>query len=241
MERTIYIVSLVVTALINFGMAAKLLYGTQKYAKFPIYRRARILTVLWLVVFGAGYLLHAIFQFRYHWPAISTALTTSYFHFGAICFCWGYTSLLNPKFLSRKVMIRDAAIFLLGIAAYWTTALIWKTNPFYTTIATSIFFLYCANGTFIFYKTYNLVSIRMIKITNGNMSSFVHWLQLCCDLIILCGIGGVALTGIFPHAVWPYILLCWLSPVMYGYIVYSLDNYGSVIEDATQATHQVMA
>ena len=56
MERTIYIVSLIVTALINFGMAAKLLYGTQKYAAFPVYRRTRILTILWLVIFAVGYI-----------------------------------------------------------------------------------------------------------------------------------------------------------------------------------------
>ena len=241
MEKTIYILSLVITALINFAMAAKLHCGSRKYTAYPIYRRTRILTTIWLTVFGIGYLLHAIFRFRYSVPAISTALTTSYFHIGAICFSWGFTSLLNPKYLTRNIVIRDLAIYVIGLICYWTVALTWKQEPFYATLATSIFFLYCAYGTFIFYKTYNLVSIRMVKITNGNMSSFVRWLQLCCDLIILCGIGGVALTGIFPHAIWPYIVLCWLSPVMYGYIVFSLENYGAVVDDATKATDKILA
>lgn len=241
MAQQFYQFSLLLTALINLGMAVKLLAGTKRYAAYPIYFRARILTVVWLAVFALGYIVHAVFQFRFYWPAVSTALTTTYFHIGAICFRWGYTSMLNPHFLNRKVVVGDLIVFVLGLTAYWTVALTWKEQAFYTTLATGIFFLYCAYGTIVFYKTYNLVSLRMIKITNGSMSSFVRWLQLCCDLIILCGIGGVALTGIFPHAVWPYILLCWLSPVMYGYIVYSLENYGSVVEDATKATHKVMA
>ncbi len=234
MQQQFYQFSLILTALINFGMAFKLFRGTARYARYPIYRRTRLLTVLWLVIFGIGYILHAVFQFRWYWPAVSTALTTTYFHIGAICFSWGYTSLLNPDFLTRKVVIRDLAIYVLGLVAYWTVALTWKEQPFYTTLATGIFFLYAAYGTLVFYKTYNLVSLRMIKITNGNMGSFVRWLQLCCDLIILFGIGGVALTGIFPHEIWPYIVLCWLSPVMFGYIVYSLSNYGAVVEDATR-------
>ena len=240
MQQQFYQFSLILTAVINFGMAFKLFRGTSRYAMFPIYRRARLLTVVWLVVFGIGYILHAIFQFRYTWPAVSTALTTTYFHIGAICFSWGYTSLLNPHYVTRKVVIRDVAIYLLGLAAYWTVALTWKEQPFYTTLATSIFFLYCAYGAFVFYKTYNLVSLRMIKIANGNMGSFVRWLQLCCDLIILFGIGGVALTGMFPHELWPYIVLCWFSPPMFGYIVYSLSKYGNVVEDATRVSDRLL-
>ena len=239
MAQQFYQFSLLLTALINLGMAVKLLAGTKRYAAYPIYFRARILTVVWLAVFALGYIVHAVFQFRFYWPAVSTALTTTYFHIGAICFRWGYTSMLNPHFLNRKVVVGDLIVFVLGLATYWTVALTWKEQAFYTTLATGIFFLYCAYGTIVFYKTYNLVSLRMIKISNGNMGSFVRWLQLCCDLIILFGIGSVALTGIFPHEIWPYIVLCWLSPVMFGYIVYSLSNYGSVVEDATKISDEL--
>ena len=61
-----YQFSLIITALINFGMAFKLFRGTSRYRNYPVYRRTRLLTVLWLVTFGIGYFLHAIFQFRYH-------------------------------------------------------------------------------------------------------------------------------------------------------------------------------
>lgn len=240
MAQQFYQFSLLLTALINLGMAVKLLAGTKRYAAYPIYFRARILTVVWLAVFALGYIVHAIFQFRFYWPAVSTALTTTYFHIGAICFRWGYTSMLNPHFLNRKVVVGDLIIFVLGLATYWTVALTWKEQAFYTTLATGIFFLYCAYGTIVFYKTYNLVSLRMIKITNGSMSSFVRWLQLCCDLIILFGIGGVALTGMFPHELWPYIVLCWFSPPMFGYIVYSLSKYGNVVEDATRVSDRLL-
>ena len=230
MERYVYPLSLVLVALINFALAVKLQLGTREYARYPIYRRTRILTTVWLTVFGIGYLLHAIFGFRFSCPAIATALTTTCFHVGAICFSWGYTSLLDPNYLTRRVVIRDLLIYAIGVVCYWTVALTWREEPFYATIATAIFFLYAAYGTFIFYRTYNLVSLETIKITNGSVSSFAHWMQLCCDLIILFGIGCVALVAIFPNTVWTYIVLCWLSPVVYGYIFRSLDKYGTVVK-----------
>ena len=106
-------------------------------------------------------------------------------------------------------------------------------------------YYYMDNDTKVYTKTIEAAgnftaNVEKIKITNGNMSSFVRWLQLCCDLIILFGIGGVALTGMFPHALWPYIVLCWLSPLMFGYIVYSLSKYGDVVEDATRVSDRLL-
>ncbi len=239
MELLVYRITLVITCLINLGMALYLLQGTGKYTKYPTYRITRLLTVLWLVAFGLGYLLHAIYCWRDTWPTAASALTVSYFHIGAVCFNWGYISLLDPSYLRKKVVIRDSAIFIIGIIAYWTVALKWEQAPNHTLLSFSIFFLYALYCVFTFYRTYNRVSYRMMKMFMGSVGSFVRWMQVCCDLIILFGISSVAITGIFPNDRWPFVVLLFAGSGMFGYMVYSLNKYGDVIEDATKATYRV--
>ena len=131
MEETIYRITLLITGLINLGMAAVLQRHTNRYVKYPAYRMTRILTSIWITAFAIGYLLHAAFVWRNTWPTAASALTVSYFHIGALCFSWGYTSLLDLTYLTRRVVIRDLAIFVLGMLGYWTVALCWKDAPTY--------------------------------------------------------------------------------------------------------------
>lgn len=238
MENLIYRLALIVTGLINFGMAGSLALRTGRYAKYPTYHTTRILTTIWLVAFGIGYNIHALFCWRETWPTAASALTASYFHLGAVCFSWGYTSLLDPKYVTRTVIVRDIAIFLLGIVSYWTVALLWKDAPVYTFLSFLVFFSYCVYGLIVFYRTYNRVSFRMMRMSQGSVGSFVKWMQVCCDLIILFGISSVAITGMFPNDKWPFVLLLVLGVGMFGYIVYSLEKYGLVIGDATKATYR---
>ncbi|MCR5352544.1 MAG: hypothetical protein K6E35_08670 [Bacteroidales bacterium] len=232
MEQRLYQFALIVSAIFNLAIATNMLVGNRKYSKYPVYLRARILTIIWLLAFAAGYFLHAACLFRYNTPAIATALTATYFHIGAICFNWGYTSLLNPNYLTKSVIISNLLVFIVGVVAYWTVSTTWKFEPFYATLSTIVFFAYAAYGITVFYRTYNLVAYRMMKMSIGNVSSFVKWLQMCCDLIIFFGVGGVALTGIFPDKAWPYIVLSVFSPLMFGYISFSLSRYGAIIQDA---------
>lgn len=240
MEDLIYRIALIVTGLVNIGMAGFLLLHNGRYTKYPTYYLTRILTVVWLVAFGIGYNVHAIFCWRESWPTAASALSATYFHLGAICFSWGYTSLLDPKYVTRKVIIRDVAIFLLGITSYWTVAFRWTEAPIYTLLSFCVFFAYAIYGVIVFYRTYNRVSYRMLKMALGNVGIFVRWMQVCCDLIILFGISSIAVTGIFPNEKWPFVLLLTLGVGMFGYIVYSLEKYGAVIDDATKLTYKAV-
>ena len=241
MEQTIYRLILVLTGLANIAMSVMLLLHTHRYTRYANYRLARILTVVWLVAFGIGYMVHAAFQLRYSWPSAASALSATYFHIGALCFSWGYTPLLNPEYLTKKVVVRDTAVFIVGIVAYWTVALLSNHAPFYTFLSFSIFFVYAVYGTIIFYSTYNRVSYRMIRMSIGSVGSFVKWMQVCCDLIILFGISSVAITAIFPTETWPYMLLLVAGVGIFGYIAYSLEKYGAIIYEATEATLTVTA
>lgn len=241
MEFLFYQLSLVIAAIANLAMAASLMSHQKAYTKYPVYHRARLMTILWLVVFAIGYLLHFSLRLRSNWPSAASALTVSYFHWGAICFCWGYIPLLNPDHLTKKRMIVDTAVYVIGLVAYWTVALLWKEAPMATMVSYLVFFVYCAYYMIVFYKTFNRVSFRLVKMSYGNVSGFVRWMQACCDLILLFGIGSVAITAMFPTDFWPYTLLEVLGTLVYAYIVYSLSHYGAVIETASRATENVAA
>ena len=230
MEHTIYRIALFLTGMINLAMAGMLLRGSKPYRQYAVYYRTRLLTTLWLAVFGLGYMIHGTFMWRNSWPSAASALTVTYFHLGAICFSWGYTSLLNPNYLTRHVVLRDSLFYLFGLTVYWTVALMWQQASLFTLLSFCLFFAYAAYVVFVFYQTYNRVSYRLIRLSHGNMMEFVRWMQVCCDLIVLFGISSVAITGIFPTDFWPYTLLLFAGTGMFAYIAYSLNKYGSTYQ-----------
>lgn len=239
MEQIIYRAALFITGIINLLMAGMLLRGSKSYWQYAVYYRTRLLTALWIGVFGLGYILHGIFMWRYTWPTAASALTVSYFHLGAICFSWGYTTLLKPNYLTHRIIARDSLYFFIGLLVYWTVALLWKYEPTLTLLSYCMYFLYAAWIVFVFYQTYNQVSSRLLRLSYGNVMDFVRWMQVCCDLIVLFGICSVIITGIFPTDFWPYTLLLIAGVCMFAFISYSLNKYGATIETTTEATKKV--
>jgi len=69
--------------------------------------------------------------------------------------------------------------------------------------------------------------------------SLHHSFVLCCHLIILFGLGSIVVTALFPTAVLPYTMLLCLGIAVFCYIFYALEEYGSVIESATNATEDL--
>lgn len=239
MEYLLYQLSLFITGIINLVMAGMLYRGNKHYKRFAIYYRTRLLTTLWIVAFGLGYIIHGLFMWRNTWPTAASALTVSYFHLGAICFNWGYTPLLNPNYLTRRVVWSHGLFFLVGLIIYWTVAALWKQAPMFTMVSFFWFFSYAAWIIFVFYRTYNKVSIRLLRLSFGNVMDFVRWLQVCCDLIVLFGISGVAVTAIFPNDIIPYIFMLVSGIGMFAFIAYSVNKYGSTIDVTTEATHNI--
>ena len=239
MEQIIYRAALFITGIINLLMAGMLLRGSKSYWHYAVYYRTRLLTALWIGVFGLGYILHCMVMWRYTWPTAASALTVSYFHLGAICFSWGYTPLLNPNYLTRRIVVRDSLYYFIGLLVYWMVALLWKEEPTFTLISYCMYFAYAAWIVFVFYLTYNQVSSRLVRLSYGNVMDFVRWMQVCCDLIVLFGICSVIITGIFPTDFWPYTLLLIAGVGMFAFISYSLNKYGATIETTTEATKKV--
>lgn len=235
-----YQLSLIIGAIANLLMAASLVRRNRDYRAYPNYLRARQFTVLWLLLFAGGYLIHAFLQLRTFWPTAAAALTVSYFHLGAICFCWGYIPLLKPDYFTRRIAVRDTVIYAAGLISYWTTALIWKETTIYTLIPYLIFFVFCAWNAVVFYRIYHQVSFRLVIMSHGDVSGFVRWMQASCDIIIFFGIFLVAVTVLFPNSV-RYLTPAetFLGIGLFAYIVYSITRYGRAVASATRATEDV--
>jgi len=234
MELVIYRLSLAFTGLMNLGLAAWLLLRSDPYRAYPDYMRTRRCVAVWMVAFSVGYMIHALFLLRFSWPSAGAALTGTYFHLGAICFSWGFTPLLHHNYLTLRVKIRDSIYYVLSVGIYWTVAFLKHDAPLLSAFSLLPFFLYGLYITIVFYRIYNLVSERKIKMQTGTLSGFIRWLQMCCDLIVLFGLGSVAMTGIFPLAIWPYTVLLWVGMAIYITITLSVDRYGKEIIQNTQ-------
>ena len=237
MERLLYVATLLATGVLNMLIAIFLLKDSKHYREQTDYYRARILTVVWLFAFGIGYLVHAVFQWRFTWPTAASALTASYFHIGAVCFSWGYTPLLDPTYFTKKIVVRDSVLLAVGLIVYWTAALLRVYAPFYSLFSFLFFFIYAFIVAYTFYTTFNRVSYRRIRMGAGSISGFIQWMQICCDLIVLFGIGSVAITAAFHTEVIPFCLLLIAGFGMFAYIAYSIDKYGPVITKS--ASHPI--
>lgn len=248
MEQHLYDIALMLGAAMNMAMALVLVHNNYAYRYYDVYRRSRSMTALTFFVFGIGFLMHYFFHWRTEWPAAASALTVSYFHIGAVLFGWGHISLLNPFYLTRRVIIRDFSILFVGITIYWTSVLLYSVF----TYQFIIFFLHASYIAFVLYRTLYRVS-RQTAALPKNESNATWWtdearisvinfqrsINTSCHLIILFGLGSVAITACFPNDIWPYTILLIVGIGVFCYIFYALTEYGANIEAGTNATEDV--
>lgn len=245
-EVELYQSALLVAGIFNIAMAFTLCHNNFLYHNFKVYQRACFFTAMCFLVFGIGFFLHYTFVLRTVWPAGATALSVSYFHIGGMMVSWSHTSLLNPSYLTRRVVVRDIAIAVIGLIAYWTTAYYCSLPIFHLSLL--IFLLHVTWLAFKFYHTYYTVSHSMTENnlyeqTDGKQKftlfTYHRSFLLSCHLIIGFGIGSIILTAFNPTAVWPYTLLLSIGIVVFIYIFYSLCEYGIVIDSATNALDEM--
>jgi hypothetical protein len=260
MEQQLYFTVLLIAGAINLMIAAVLWYNSYWYQNYRVYFRARILLALNYSIFALGFIFHILFNWRMSCPAMASALSVSYFHCGGVLFGWSHTSLLNPNYLTRKVVIRDLLILTIGLVSYWWVIstmpldVYMVRRPSLAILHTSfmIFFLHALFITYTFYRTYYRVRHNMLRLPTGDTApawwnsdikrtvlAHHHSFIIGSHLIILFGIGSVAITSAFPTEVWPYTILMTMGIVVFCYIFYSITEYGNVIESATNATEDI--
>ena len=244
MELELYRTILILGGAVNIFIALALLHDNVYYRVYDVYHRARTLVAINYIIFGIGILLHAYFNLRTVWPDGASALTVSYFHSGGVLFGWSHTSLMRPDYLTRRVVIRDLVILAIGLAGYWTIASDW------------IFLIFFAHATFItytFYHTYFQVRRNLVKMPADSTAhkwwtveakrtvlASHHSFSIACHLIVLFGLGSIALTAAFPTDIWPYTLLMTAGIAVFCFIFYSLVEYGNVIDAGTNATEDAI-
>ena len=225
MELALYDLSLLIVGALDLAMAIGLLVNNYAYRHYPVYHRSRVLTAVFFAVFGIGLLLHYHFHWRQTCPPMAMALSLTYFHIAGVAITWSHTSLLNPRYLSRRVVARDVAFLAIGLPAYWLT-----------TVGVYIFLLHATLMTYDFYSTYyhlNRHSFPTLGKVGGR--AIFRWMLLSCHLIIFFGIGSIVFTYLLPTAIWPYSVLLCVGGLVFIYIYYSISEYGTVIDSATNA------
>lgn len=238
MELQMYDLTLLVVGVLNLAMAVGLLAGNHAYRHYPVYRRSRYFTAVFFAVFGIGVLLHYHFQWRLSYPLLATALTVTYFHIAGVAITWSHTSLLNPHYLCRKIVVRDIVFLAVGIPAYWISATSCPLSTLHYTLF--IFLIHCVWMTFDFYTTYFRASRRLIAMKLGSVEGFMRWMLRSCHLIIAFGLGSIMFTSLFPVDAWPFTVLLIVGAMVFIYIYYSINEYGRVIDSATTATEDAL-
>ena len=227
MESQLYDTVLLSAGIVNLMMAMVLVGNSYAYRYIDTYNRARMLTGLALALFGIGFLAHYAFQLRTFWPEAATALSVTYFHLGGVLISWSHISLLDARYLARRVVIRDVVILLVAITGYWLSAV--HISPITFHLSLLLFFLHISWLAFVFYRTYYRVCRRLAGQHKTTVEAFVRWMLRSCHLIILFGLGSVLITALVPTAVWPFTVLLVAGMAVFIYIFYSLTEYGSVV------------
>lgn len=250
-EKELYYTVLVLAGIANLSMSVVLLHGNLAFREYTVYRRARRLVSLCFAVFAVGFLLHAHFQWRSACPVVASALSLSYFHIGGVLFGWSHTSLMQPDYLTRKVVVRDLSILIIGLVCYWLAVVCPLSSIHYSPLylSFSIFFVHALFIAYIFYNTYYQVRRNLMRMpTDANVAGWWnervkrtvlsghHSFVIACHLIVLFGIGSIVVTAVFPTQITPYTVLMCMGIAVYCYIFYSLQEYGNVIEEGTCAT-----
>lgn len=252
MELRLYSTVLLLASGANVIIAFALLHNNMWFRTYDVYRRSCVFLAVNYVIFAVGFLLHAQLQLRLSSPAMADALTATYFHIGGVLFGWSHIPLMRPTYLTRRVVVRDLAILTAGVVSYWTAAVWFSLTVMHA--AMLIFFVHATLITYTFYSTYYKVHHTMEQMpikgsvplwwtsdTKRTVLGRHHAFVIGCHLIIVFGLGSVALTAAFPTAVWPYIVLMLAGIAVFIYIFYSVMEYGTVIDSATCATEDAEA
>ena len=266
MELQLYYTVLYLAGAINIMIALVLIHNNVYYADYDVYRRSRTLVAVNYAIFAVGFFLHAHFCLRFTNPVLASALSIAYFHSGGVLFGWSHISLMRPDYLTRRVVIRDLAILALGLVCYAAVGLsslspaVGLTSlrpavgcaaavpqPLSLPLSFLIFFAHATYIAYTFYRTYYQVRRSIVHRPADDVAWWTpekkrtvlnrhHAVVIGCHLIIIFGLGSIAITAAFPHDIWPYTLLTAAGIAVFSYIFYALVEYDAVIDSATCAT-----
>lgn len=245
-EAYFFDVALIVAAVLNFVLAAMLLFDSNNYlyAETPRYLRSRRLTGVSLIVFGVGFLLHWLFAPHFTNLLAGKALSFSYFHIGGVLLSMSHTGLIDRHYFTRRVVVRDAAVLLVSLTVYWINA--WIADTTLTYLGSALFFLHIGYLTWVFYSRFNKIYRQLGKYADYKPNDTDHevlWLHYSCHLIIAFGIGGMLCTVLFHDAILPFAILLVMGVAVFSYIYKALDSFGviaSEIEGDLQESEEYM-
>jgi len=93
--------------------------ANKKFSTHRNYQHTVFVAAIGYVVFGIGFLLHALYQPRIAYPQIATAVSMTYSHIGGVLFGYCYLSLVSERLRSKKFIAISLFALILSLIAYW--------------------------------------------------------------------------------------------------------------------------
>jgi len=232
----IYNALLLVGSANNFILAVALVLIAMKsrYKVYKSFQRSCLLSAFAFIVFGLGYLLHAVYQPRLVSPMMATALNLSYYHLGGVLFAFSYTVLMSPRYITGRTVFFNVALTCLALLCYW--------YPFFDTLVPSetwklaygLFFLHLSVLAIIFYRAYLKKCKEEPERARESLQIFRNQLPISSHMIVGFGFGCVVLFALYPDVLILYALLMVVSYYVFYFIYRALFLYGSKLEKTNE-------
>ncbi|MDD3108423.1 MAG: helix-turn-helix domain-containing protein [Alistipes sp.] len=223
-----------VLLILSFVLFAGKVPQTQR---FRAYNKTRKLLAVSLFFWSVQILLQWIFNFREEAPHIASALNITCYYLGAILFGMGYTSLLNPHYISSAQTRSDFTKWGAVCVTVWSAVLFLQdTARLAVLIAAALFFLVDSTRiALLFFRTYHKAVHNIENYYSENVEAFIRWLSHSVLGIVFFGMIG-AVMAFAPK--WMVGLYMSAGIVMFVYIFISLLNYSLNCEIVEQATEE---
>lgn len=200
---------------------------TRKYIGHNGYKRACIIASFSIVIFGIGFLLHAVYNPRIFCPPVASALSISYYHICGVLFGLSYLTLMKPRFVTRKSVLINAAVLVAGLIGYWYP-LTQTLNPSPTwNLAYLIFLAHTGTLAVLFYLYFNKIKNKNKTKSISFLVPFINYSSKSSHAFIAMGLGTGLLYAIFPDTVIIYVILMIIAYYLFYYIFKSYYYYSN--------------
>lgn len=200
---------------------------------------------------GGAFLIYCVqffiqwrFNVRDDFPLVASALNITFFYLSAIMVGFSFISLLNEKYLNRKRAIADLSLWAVVNILIWLsiTFLPKSISMWVLIVAALIFFVYVANISWIFFKTYRSAVRKIQNYHSEEVDSFIRWISksvffaivmgLICSVMAFAPKWLITLYLACSIPFFYYIFICFLD-----YLIY-YETVDDAIIDESETTNE---
>lgn len=179
-----------------------------------------------------------MFEFRETRQMVASALNFTCFYLAANLFGMSFISLLDNKYIRKRLMVSSMIRYVILVMIAWIDALMVKGNQAtYIMIFVALWFAVdSVRITLIFFRTYRKVTKEVDDYYADDVMAFVKWLYKSTFGIIIFGLSCTFMAFATQMAIAIYMILgIW----MFAYIYVSFQNYVIYYGEVSKATENI--